>query len=210
MNFTEFAKDVHANAVNHGWWETARPVGETMALIHSEWSEALEEYRADRPMVWHKCKGGLNEIACDGHTSMDTYDRCMRPEYKSCKHYVKKPEGIAVELIDGCIRILDFLVHEECMPGNEAVEKAIDENCTKRVYELPELVAVLHWATAISADIDYLKNRYPERMRPGMLIACIGMVFNWIEAQGLDPVEIIIDKHEYNKGRSYRHGGKKA
>ena len=39
MNVNEFAKDVHENAVAHGWWDTARSFPEVAALIHSEvWS----------------------------------------------------------------------------------------------------------------------------------------------------------------------------
>ena len=44
MTVNEFAKEVHENAVTHGWWETARSFPEVAALIHSEVSEALEEW----------------------------------------------------------------------------------------------------------------------------------------------------------------------
>ena len=45
MDLKIIAMDIHKNAVNHGWWETDRPVPETLCLIHSEVSEALEAYR---------------------------------------------------------------------------------------------------------------------------------------------------------------------
>ena len=45
MTVNEFAKEVHENAVAHGWWETARSFPEVAALLHSEVSEALEEWR---------------------------------------------------------------------------------------------------------------------------------------------------------------------
>lgn len=45
MTVNEFAKEVHENAVAHGWWETARSFPEVAALIHSEVSEALRETR---------------------------------------------------------------------------------------------------------------------------------------------------------------------
>lgn len=38
-------RKAHENAVAHGWWETERSFGEQIALMHSELSEALEDYR---------------------------------------------------------------------------------------------------------------------------------------------------------------------
>lgn len=57
MTVNEFAKEVHENAVAHGWWETARSFPEVAALIHSEVSEALEEWR-DGNMAKHEYNKG--------------------------------------------------------------------------------------------------------------------------------------------------------
>lgn len=76
----KLAKEIHENAVAHGWWNEPRNLLEIVALCHSELSEAVEEYRAGRPMVWANVGG--------------------------------KPEGIAVEMADCLIRILDWFGHE--------------------------------------------------------------------------------------------------
>ena len=54
MNLNDWAKEIHGNAVAHGWWETERALPETLMLIVSELSEALEEAREGRPMVYHR------------------------------------------------------------------------------------------------------------------------------------------------------------
>lgn len=77
-NLKELAKEIHDNAVEHGWWDDPRSFPEVLALVHSEISEALEEYRNGREFT---------EI------------------YYSAK---AQPEGIPVELADAIIRILDF------------------------------------------------------------------------------------------------------
>lgn len=118
MNMNEWAKEIHENAVAHGWWETDRGLPEILMLIVSELSEALEEYRAGRPMVWHEC---MNDgEPCSPDTKCDYLDgaECSVGDRYS------KPEGIAVEVIDALIRILDW--------------------CGKEGLDVDELVRVKH------------------------------------------------------------------
>ena len=93
----------------HGWWDEERGFPEVLALIHSEVSEALEEYR-------------------NGHGATEIYFSDNG-----------KPEGIPMELADVIIRVLDYCGYA-----------------------------------------------------------------------GIDIDAAISQKHEYNKSRPYRHGGKKC
>ena len=124
LELNEFAKEIHDNAREHGWWEEERKFPEIVALCHSELSEALEEYRDGKPNVY------VN----------------VSLEYLPVEERVlprllvgQKPEGMAVEMADCIIRILD-----------------------------------------------------------------------WCGKEGIDIEAILKAKHEYNKTRSYKHGGKKA
>jgi len=97
----ELAKEVHQNAVAHGWWEEERSFGEIIALCHSELSEALEEYRNDKPIIYFECNFHDTRAACP-----DKYDGCQCGLNLGCNQ--RKPEGIAIELADCIIRILDY------------------------------------------------------------------------------------------------------
>lgn len=211
MTMNEVVREIHKNAVDHGWWDGERGIAEIYALIHSEWSEALEEARAGRDDVWFAC----NEcLVCDkvSREECGRYDPAMVCDYRGAK-----PEGICVELIDGVIRILDYVgyksesidygeltmndyLHQVCMYGDEATR---DEWAEMQGDNVGALVMHLHRETADAGRKVQAYNMYL-----GKLMSAVLMVWMWIEGRGLDPMQLLIEKHEYNVTRPYKHGKK--
>lgn len=95
------AAECYRVAGEHGWWEEERTFGEVIALMHSELSEALEEYR-------------------DGRSKMEIHYVESQTDYGAV---TMKPEGIAVELADVLIRIFDFCGRYNVPLGRALVEK---------------------------------------------------------------------------------------
>lgn len=199
MLIEELAKEVHENAVAHGWWEDERETPEIAALIHSEWSEALEEARAGRPLVYRLC-ADCDEGPCD--VEPDTATACG---FDAARH---KPEGIAVELIDGCIRILDYIGYLDgkvtTKDGSDStIEILYSEENMEKVPDKPaEVIAYLHLHTS---RVLMVSSPFTAPNGAAMLEA-LALALSWVKKQGIDPLALLLEKHEYNKTRPYKHG----
>lgn len=88
------AQACYRTSAEHGFHDEPRNVGETIALITSELSEALEEWRTGNPLDHTYYREG------DG-----------------------KPEGFGFELADAVIRILDTAVDYGIPLGSLILEK---------------------------------------------------------------------------------------
>lgn len=86
---------MHEIAKSKGWHTPSKTFGEAVVMMHSELSEAIEEYRredGDTQKIWHS------------HPSE------LRADKDGCIEVVSsasKPEGVAIEFADLFIRLLD-------------------------------------------------------------------------------------------------------
>lgn len=177
----KLTKEIHQNAVDHGWWEEERSTGEILALCHSELSEALEEFRngMDLKTIYANYDG-----AKIGYSSEYTKDA--------------KPEGIPVELADVVIRILDFLgkrkTNINAMLEDDLLRIERDNNT------FGEFISICHCYLSMALINDVQQDQF--------LIGLIVEIFKFSENFNIDIQKAIEIKHEYNKTRPYKHGGK--
>ena len=192
LKLNAFAKEVHGNAMAHGWWDEERTFGEIVSLCHSELSEALEEYRRGRPMAYvlrlfdEESTGGLQDYY------EEDMDKWLPDE---------KPEGVATELADCVIRILDWCGKED-VDLEHFLERFADEEEFVLIPEnFGDALAEMHCDLSMAYGYGMYRQEFIARV--------VGDIFDWAEANHVDMERILLMKHTYNKGRPYRHGGKK-
>lgn len=184
MSLNELAKEAHQIAVEHGWWDPEPSFGDLVALMHCELSEALKEYADGRPLVYF--------LEANGFVVSDMSER--RGE---------KPEGIAVELGDCIIRILDWAGHEGV--DMDRVFSAVKADRLKW-----DMDKISHFGDFISGLHNILSMAYTDEEENQGVYFC--MVIDYIQEalkrSGVDLDAIIREKMAYNRTRPYRHGGK--
>ncbi|PZM63475.1 hypothetical protein [Paenibacillus dendritiformis] len=180
-SINQLVQEAHQNAVNKGWWEEPRTYGELIALVHSEVSEALEDYRVGRKPaeVWYEKK--------------DNY---------------KKPCGIPSELADVCIRIFDIAgkygwgrkLHKEV--------KELSEIPTQERWKQTPFggkLACIHMDLSSSLlEFDF-NDRKQAVYYLGEAIVTVEKI---AKEYGIDLERAIAEKMAYNATRPRRHGGK--
>lgn len=194
MNLNEFAKEIHANACAHGWWDEPRPFDELCALMISELSEALEEARAGRPTEWYWDMKRAEDV--DGCL---VYKKVVTEGFKEGR----KPEGIAVEMADCAIRILDYLGSAEWDIEKTISEKTDGSEDCKIVKRLP--TAFMNASRLITNAWEWIGLNAVE-LTTIPLVGALLCILDWFKANDLDFEAIARRKHEYNKSRPYKHG----
>ena len=216
MNINQFAEEACELAESKGLWENGGDDLKTvLSLIHCEWSEALQEAREGRPMYYHRCDGDDYEHnACEDEINSQCYYKVQAKE-NECNFKDEKPEGIAVELVDGIILICSMMHRYGCKFNEYDTDEFIDTIPEKwgvfpllyiKKMRLPWLVFYLHELTS-KVNANFQKGGVGSTsaaLEPLRIAA--GLAWIWIELHDLDPEKILMEKHRYNMTREYKHG----
>lgn len=152
---------IYANARLKGWWETDRPMAQSLVLVVSELAEAVEAYRNDQ---------------------IGTHYEAGSPA---------KPEGVVPELADAVIRLLDIA-------GRFGIEQRLPDAIRRHTSDFfPDMFGIM-------ARVVRLREDYPQDAIP--MIENLAMT--WVSRAEFWAT--VMEKHQYNLGREYRHGGKRA
>lgn len=190
---TELVQKAHQNAIDKGWWEEPRTYGELIALVHSEVSEALEDYWAGCSpyATWYEKKCG-DEIKRSDEFVNDTW----------------KPCGIPSEMADVCIRIFDIAGKYE---WGSLLEKEVHSLRGMKVNEIWDespfagKLSMLHVVLSKSLESHYAINISETILQLAGAVVAAELI---AQEYGIDLERAIAEKMAYNATRPQRHGGK--
>jgi len=196
MNIEELKKlqdEIHQTAIDHGWWNKNRELPELLVLLHSEISEAFEAEQSNIMAVYYKDN---------------------------------KPEGYLVEMADYVIRIMDLFGHYqinietymETLDYKNLFSKFLECLLEINQFDIYKKEIFLNHICCLHFNVSKSLEIYRAEKNNLVMIGKISEIltrsiigcFAYAKYLDHDLMEIIKEKHEYNKTRPYRHGGKKA
>lgn len=204
-------------AKSKGWHDADAPratLSDRCALIVSELSEALEEYRGGHPP---------SEIYFSRGATEDQWSTAkVVPEVDSGAIAIelatsgRKPEGIPIELADVCIRIGDLAGRHELnldlvAERDELVAEAADGFDDDYSFNADSLGDWLMLATAytVRAWSGATIDGRPSDGTTANLIRVVLVMRAMAKKFEFDLDAAIAIKHAFNRTRPFRHGGKK-
>lgn len=210
IDLKKLCVDSHRISKEKGWLDgPKRPYGAICSLIHSELSEALEDYRANY---------GVNEVYYQVRgVKVTLTERLNSREPPSSDIGAFKPCGIPIELADAVIRIAQHCGTE----GWEIWKVVEDKQAFARREEWGDFEDAVAWmhafvsrsfmasegmhmlslqasaaSTTSNGALDELANAYL-------------VIDDYCTSANIDLEKAVLEKQAYNETRGHRHGGKK-
>ncbi|MER2061439.1 MAG: hypothetical protein ABS894_00760 [Aerococcus urinaeequi] len=199
--FVGLVNAAHGNAIAKGWWEKERTLGELVALIHTEGSEAMEDFRKGHETtdVWYEYNDARKgEFISD----VPQLEVCTNNFTGAMEQALGKPCGIPSELADIVIRVFDLVgKHEVVEPFANFLIQLFNNNVDYAIEHDRSFGDNMGWLHASISKI--LTDSTVE-----YAAETVYNTYKLAEYSGIDLDAIITEKMAYNTRREYRHGGK--
>jgi hypothetical protein len=210
----------HEISKEKGWLDNPRPFSAIASLIHSEISEALEDFRNNKGLneQYYECKYGG-----EGSTVTTVVDKESFEDLRESPELRKglkeaKPCGIPIELADVIIRICQWIgtngFTEEFAKRvkHQEMETKWFERYLKDFEDFSAMAhartskAYLAWDDG-SPELQFDDDRDSLVINP--LADLTDLVFAFCRYNKIDLWAAIDEKEAFNRTRPHKHGGKK-
>jgi len=206
MNLEALCIQSHEIAKKSGFLDPPQTWEEVIDLIHSELSEALEEYRGHRKLdeVYYEFK--VPAVTTKTMETAQAVETLTRDAYLALTPDARKggkPCGIPSELADVVIRIAQY-----CGTKNWDLQGAYDAHVRGKKYETVnflKMVAGVHCRISRAYEAGLSDERAPWEHLAG----CIGMLEQFCRENNINLAGAVEEKAAFNATRPFRHGGKK-
>lgn len=197
-------RDVREWTIRKGWRENDavpdRTMGEELALLNTEVAEATEAYRLHGMKRWYVFKNGLN----DGMITHFLADGVV-------DYNIHKPEGVASELVDTLIRLLDNYAEHGLIANEDCIHEIVRSDTTEQCFG--DNMSALHAVISGLHIYWYWKDARFREDASGIVKAnydnILSFLYHVMDIYEVDVNREFAAKMAYNEGRSNRHGGKK-
>lgn len=200
IDWNKFAKEVHAVAVDKGWWDKPVNFDDIICECLVHLGRAYEEHRSGRPNLYYPCNAGGVCEADKTEGAMDCASRIISPEHPEiyCTAKSKTPHGTAAELGECVLGLLDYLATVGVDIDSELGTIPAPENLTALVCECVENLAGKNTMGVSRSAGD------SEIGRITRAIICIMLILDWARQNNMDLESICHELHECNKARAGR------
>ena len=196
LKINDYAKMIHDNAVEKGWYESKQTPLSRHVLMISEIAEAVEEVRNHKESYYEiegKPEGEATELA-------DVLIRIL--------DYLSYNQVNFIEFLNN-----QFFMRFDYLETFDDLVLAIkSKNNVKSLNELEQLEGPLDYHMSIAVSVGNASNSVLKSSNKEFffLAEAFVKIMYYANLNNWNMEQILKTKHEYNVNRPYKHGGKKC